>query len=105
MIRDGQISGKSLKFGAKIAMHRSDSGMAENGDMFWNRKKANVFTRTAANALFGILGLKPERFKPDINIDGGYDLSKYGFNAVVLHIPGHSKGSIGVLTAEGDFFA
>lgn len=94
----------SNKLGAKIAMHHSDSGMVENGDMFWNRKKANIFIRTAVNALLGILGLRPDRFKPDINIDEGDSLSKYGFNAVVLHIPGHSKGSIGVLTAEGDFF-
>ena len=30
------------------------------------------------------------------------DLSDYGFHATVLSIPGHSKGSIGVLTAAGD---
>jgi hydroxyacylglutathione hydrolase len=29
------------KFGAKIAMHADDVGMAERGDMFWNRKKGN----------------------------------------------------------------
>ncbi|HII81556.1 MAG TPA: MBL fold metallo-hydrolase [Methanosarcina sp.] len=92
------------KFGSKIAMQSDDSRMVENGDMFWNRKKTNVFTRTAVNALLGILGLRPDRFKPDISIDEGDDLSKYGFNAVVLHIPGHSKGSIGILTTEGDFF-
>lgn len=94
----------SKKFGSKIAMHSDDSGMVENGNMFWNRKKANVFTRTAVNALLGILGLKPDRFKPDISIDEGDDLSKYGFDAGVLHVPGHSKGSIGILTTEGDFF-
>lgn len=94
----------SKKFGSKIAMHSDDSGMVENGDMFWNRKKANVFTRTAVNALLGILGLRPDRFKPDISIGEGDDLSKYGFGAGVLHIPGHSKGSIGILTTEGDFF-
>ena|SRR5579859_4847986 len=27
------------KFRAKIAMHRDDLGMAERGDMFWNRKR------------------------------------------------------------------
>ena len=34
----------------------------------------------------------------------GDDLSEYGFDARVLSIPGHSKGSIGVLTAAGDLF-
>jgi glyoxylase-like metal-dependent hydrolase (beta-lactamase superfamily II) len=28
----------------------------------------------------------------------------YGFDAQVLSIPGHSKGSIGILTASGDLF-
>jgi hydroxyacylglutathione hydrolase len=35
-------------------------------------------------------------------IEEGFDLSEYGFNAQVLHLPGHSKGSIGILTT-GDF--
>ena len=31
-----------------------------------------------------------------------YDLSRYGSDAKVIHIPGHSKGSIGILTVGGD---
>lgn len=90
------------KFGAKIAMHYDDSGMAERGDMFWNRKKGNILIRTIINILFG-LG-KSDRFKPDVYVEDGYNLSEYGFDAKVLHIPGHSKGSIGILTAGGDLF-
>jgi hydroxyacylglutathione hydrolase len=41
---------------------------------------------------------------PDLFIDEGYDFSEYGFDAKVLEIPGHSKGSIGVLTSSGDLF-
>ncbi|MBE0526101.1 MAG: MBL fold metallo-hydrolase, partial [Candidatus Thorarchaeota archaeon] len=29
------------KYNVKIAMHQSDSGMVEFGDMFWNRKSGN----------------------------------------------------------------
>jgi len=47
---------------------------------------------------------KSERFKPDLYIEDRYDLSEYGFYAKALHIPGHSKGSIGILTAGGDLF-
>jgi hydroxyacylglutathione hydrolase len=43
-------------------------------------------------------------FKPDIYIEDGQDLSEYGLNAKVLHLPGHSKGSIGILTTKGDLF-
>lgn len=90
------------KFGAKIAMHHGDSGMSERGDMFWNRRKGNILLGMIARILFRFS--KKERFKPDLYIDEGYDLSEYGLDAKVLHIPGHSKGSIGILTADGDLF-
>jgi hydroxyacylglutathione hydrolase len=47
---------------------------------------------------------KSERFKPDAYIEDGEDLSEDGFDARVVHIPGHSKGSIGILTSSGDLF-
>lgn len=90
------------KFGTRIAMHYDDSGMAERGNMFWNRKKGNVLIRMIAPILFGFG--KSKRFKPDLYIENGDDLSEYGFDAKVLHIPGHSKGSIGILTAGDDLF-
>jgi len=90
------------KFGTKIAMHNGDSGMVERGDMFWNRKKPFILIRMMVPILFGFG--KKERFKPDLYIEDGYDLSDYGFDAKVLHIPGHSKGSIGILTADGNLF-
>ena len=88
------------KFGAKIAMHKDDSGMAERGDMFWNRKSGNTLIRMMAPILFRFG--KSNRFEPDLYIEDGYALSEYGFDATVLTIPGHSKGSIGILTAGGD---
>ena len=90
------------KFSTKIAMHNGDSGIVERGDMFWNRKKGNILLGMMARILFGFG--KKERFKPDLYIEDGYDLSEYGFDAKVLHIPGHSSGSIGILTADGDLF-
>lgn len=90
------------KFGTKIAMHHDDSGMVERGDMFWNRKKGNILLGIMARILFGFG--KSQRFKPDSCIDEGYDLPEYGFDAKVLYIPGHSKGSIGILTSGGDLF-
>jgi len=91
------------KFGAKIAMHYDDSGMVEYGNMFWNRKKGNIFFGVIACLLFGFG--KPERFKPDLYIDDGYDLSNnYGLGAKVLHIPGHSQGSIGIRADGGALF-
>ncbi|MCW4030982.1 MAG: hypothetical protein NWE80_01310 [Candidatus Bathyarchaeota archaeon] len=47
---------------------------------------------------------KDERFTPDLHIDHGYYLSEFGLNAEVTYIPGHSKGSIGILLSTGDLF-
>lgn len=92
------------KFGAKIAMHAADSAMAERGDMFSNRKKANAFTHVMAPVISTLFGFgKSRRFCPDLYLDEGDSFTEYGLEAQVLHIPGHSQGSIGVLTADGDF--
>jgi len=90
------------KFGAQIAMHKDDSGMVERGDMLWNRNKQNILIRIIFKLFFRLS--KSDRFKPDLYIDEGYDFSAYGFDAKVLDIPGHSRGSIGILTASGDLF-
>jgi glyoxylase-like metal-dependent hydrolase (beta-lactamase superfamily II) len=97
------------KYGAKIAMHQCDSGMVERGDMSWNRKaKPDKLSITFRIMMFfvGLLSrsVKFDLFKPDLTVDEGFDLSEYGFDAKVLHIPGHSEGSIGILTTGGDLF-
>lgn len=89
-------------FGAKIAMHNDDLGMVERGDMFANRNKPNFIIRMLLPVLSGF-GTS-ERFAPDLLVEDGDDLSGYGFDARVISIPGHSKGSIGILTAGADLF-
>ena len=91
------------KFGARIAMHRDDAGMLERGDMFWNRKSGNFLIRVIASVLFRFG--QSQRCSPDLYPEDGDDLSQYGLDARVLHIPGHSKGSIAILTAEGALFS
>jgi glyoxylase-like metal-dependent hydrolase (beta-lactamase superfamily II) len=89
------------RFGAAVAMHRDDAGMVENGDMFWNRKRPNVILRSLARLMFRLP--RVDRFTPAVFLEDGQDLGEYGLDARIFHIPGHSKGSIGVLTANGDF--
>jgi len=91
------------KYGARIAMHPEDAGMAERGDMFWNRKKGSPLFRLVAAMLFSF-GAE-NCFSADIWLEDGDDLSSHGFPASVLSIPGHSKGSLGVLTASGDLLS
>jgi len=86
------------KYKIKIAIHEKDAGMIENSDMFWNRKSGNKIVRMVLNTLFGI-----QKCIPDIKILDTSDLNEFGINAKTIHIPGHSAGSIGILTQEGDF--
>ena len=90
------------KYGAAVAMHPNDAKMAENGDMFSNRKKQNILIRKIAPILFGFG--KGERFRPNILVEDGDDLSEYGMEARILSIPGHSMGSVGVLLESGEMF-
>jgi glyoxylase-like metal-dependent hydrolase (beta-lactamase superfamily II) len=99
------------KYKTPIAMHSSDLRMVEYGDMSWNRKANSVLSTAFRYAplifsafLFFSKSSKLERFKPDFTVDEGYIFSEYGFDAKVVHIPGHSMGSIGILTSDDDLF-
>jgi len=48
---------------------------------------------------------KRDRFTPDLFLEDGDRLDEYGLAATVLHVPGHSAGSIAVLTDEKMFFS
>jgi glyoxylase-like metal-dependent hydrolase (beta-lactamase superfamily II) len=87
---------------AKIAMHKDDVQMVESGDMFIDSHGIII---KLIGSLMKILGFSDyERFTPDIVLDDNQDLSAFGLDATIVHVPGHSKGSLGILTRSGDFF-
>lgn len=90
------------EFKTKIAMHPDDAGIVEHGDMTWNRKKPNFVVRTIFSLMLTLK--EADRFKPDILLITGDQLSEYGLQAEVISIPGHSKGSLAILTSSGDLF-
>ena len=95
------------KYQSKIAMHKDDLGMVEHGDLFYSRKSGNIIVRKLVKLILPLIRMnlkKKDRFIPDIYLEDGDDLSEYGLNAKVVHIPGHSGGSISFLTTEGDLF-
>jgi hydroxyacylglutathione hydrolase len=96
----GNVAYLRQRFGAQVAMHRADAGMLEQGHMFHNRKSGNAIIKAIAPILFRFG--KENRLTPDLYVDDGFDLSEYGLDARIVHIPGHSAGSVGMLTAGGD---
>jgi hydroxyacylglutathione hydrolase len=101
-------SGNSVRlrerYGAKIGMHHGDLANVQSGDMFVN-KQVNPIAKSLARLLFFVTGMaRFDRFTPDLFFEDGQDLSGLGLDATVIHLPGHSKGSLGILTAQGDLF-
>jgi len=91
------------RYGAKIAMHHGDTEIIETGDMFVDSGGGTVIK--LVGFLMKALGLSDyEKFTPDLILEDGQDLSTHGLDAKVLHTPGHSNGSISVLTAGGNLF-
>lgn len=97
------------RYGAEIGMHRDDAGRVERADWDLGMKpKPDRFTllfRVISRlALRFIDPSKFDRFTPDVFLEDGQSLSAYGSDAVVLHLPGHTRGSIGILTSSGELF-
>lgn len=97
--------------GAKIAVHKADAEMCKTGKSNPDRKrKGSSFSKLLNKFMFKVVfktfmkRFPVESFEPDIILSDGQDLKDYGFDAKVLHIPGHTKGSIGLLTSDHDFF-
>ena len=90
------------RYGARVALHRDDLGMVERGDMFFNRSSGNALMRLVSPVLFRFG--RGSRFLPDLFVEEGDDLSEHGWEARIVGLPGHSRGSIGILTAGGDLF-
>jgi len=89
------------QYHCKIAIHQADVPMAVEGFMPKRKKKsfrAKFFSLLRRH-------VQIETFTPDIILADGQALDEYGWDAKVIHIPGHTKGSIGLLTKDGTFLA
>jgi glyoxylase-like metal-dependent hydrolase (beta-lactamase superfamily II) len=102
------------KYKARIAMHKGDTGMCMKDGITRDRGEVpkdfplplmilwllRGFVRFAIGQM---LWRKPfDRFEPDILLEEGQSLTEYGFDAKILYTPGHSEGSISMLTDSGD---
>lgn len=103
------------RFKTKIAMHDGDRELVENPTL---HKMMESFQYDSAELQQVFLQYRQvittatqkalddfERFSPDIILKDGFDFSPYGFDATVIHMPGHTPGSIAVLTKSGDLIA
>lgn len=103
------------KYNTKIAMHKNDLALvktAELDNILSNFKLRSPMLKVvfrlmsgSINKMFRKMLEDYEPFEPDLFIDEGFSLQDYGFHARVLHIPGHTAGSIGILSESGDLIS
>ena len=85
-----------------IAMSEKDIPIIGNGE------DSILLGTTALGKVFSFFSkpvLKRSRysiFKPEVLLKEGQELFEYGVNAKILELPGHTKGSIGILTDDGE---
>lgn len=103
----GNASFVRESFKVPIAMHAGDVGKVEHGDQNWgNKSKPDRLTAFGRAIIFisqfFVKSVDLTPFKPDMTIDEDFDLAAYGLQGRILRLPGHTKGSIGLLTSDGD---
>ncbi|HDS06417.1 MAG TPA: MBL fold metallo-hydrolase [Bacteroides sp.] len=93
--------------GCRIMVHRSEADRLRKGFT-----QLPGGTRWKARVLVGLARVfarrlgKYEGVEPDILADTSYDLKEeFGFPARVIHTPGHTPGSMVVLTEAGEMFS
>jgi glyoxylase-like metal-dependent hydrolase (beta-lactamase superfamily II) len=93
------------KYKVKVAMHEADAFMAEGGVS--PKRKVRTLAAKIRILFFRLFRKKItfQKFKPDILFKEERDLKEYGLDAKIINLPGHTQGSLGILTAKGDFFA
>lgn len=102
----------SKKYKVPIAMHQADEYLVKNvtADAIM---KGCIYQSTVYRVIMRLMRSRfyrmsvkiakeyPE-FEPNIRLQDGQSLKEYGLNATIIHIPGHTPGSIAILTNEGD---
>lgn len=85
-----------------IAMSQNDLYMLGNGtasvlhaDTLFGRIMVRFSQRVLKMATYSV-------FEPDMLHEDGQDLSGFGVEASVIALPGHTPGSVGILTNEGE---
>ncbi len=100
----GGCSRLQQQYGAQVAIHQADAGIVETGRPL-ERELNSHFLR----AIIALRRFRQRRhpslfptFKPDLFLVEGQSLTEYRLDARILHVPGHTPGSIAVLFPDGD---
>lgn len=85
-------------FNASVIVHKNEADRLTSGNNVIPQG-TNLFTRVMVNLLAKRLASKfnYEPCKYDFLVDTVFDLNDFGFNAYIMHTPGHTDGSMSVI--------
>jgi len=86
------------KYKASVIVHKNEAPYLMSGDNIIPQG-TNSFTRTLMHVLarpFSVL-FRYEPCEYDFLVDSVFDLKDFGFNACIMHTPGHTNGSVSVI--------
>jgi hydroxyacylglutathione hydrolase len=86
-----------LDMTAPIAIHTADAAMLRSGVNNWL-----VPTRLTARLIKPLVDRRFQGVEPDVFIEQEISLEEYGVDARVIFTPGHTAGSISVITGDGE---
>ncbi|SFU49206.1 Glyoxylase, beta-lactamase superfamily II [Clostridium sp. DSM 8431] len=94
-------------FNTKIAMHKDDYKLSKNNLMNTIYSNSNSFLGNITKKAFlkSFKKANVDDFEPDIFLEDGQNLKSFGIDAKIIHLPGHTKGSIGVLLNKNELIA
>lgn len=101
----GNAAAIAAAFDVPLALHEGDRPALEKGEAP-KRHGRTALTRVISS-LMSLAGKSKSgpRAKVDVELKDGQSLSAYGIDAKVLHLPGHTPGSIALLLGDGSLIA
>ncbi len=95
----GSAQDLKARIGAPLAVHPAEEERLTTG-----RMGRFVPVGFEAALLYRFIDTPFPAATPDVFIDESTDLAPYGIDGQVVHTPGHTPGSLSLLTREGDAF-
>lgn len=89
------------RYSARVIVHRNEADYLAAGG-YWMVEGTNAFARFMIKTLRKLTSGKMsyDPCKADLVIDERFDLNDLGFNAYILHTPGHTPGSVSLIVED-----
>jgi hydroxyacylglutathione hydrolase len=86
------------KYGARVIVHKNEAGYLTSGENILPR--GTLFISKLIITIFGRSFKSLARYKPcqyDYEVESFFNLDDFGFDAFIIHTPGHTTGSMSVV--------